>query len=706
MKKILLYIFSISLLIASVGCQDDFNSSGTLQPSLSAHYLSVSQSTFEHTSSAAFTDEMYVSSVCTPWKFSGVADWLNVAPISGNESSSVILSGEENNNASGARMAVFYLESADPGWKFNRAISVTQAKATAYIRADETHLQFNAGASSKSVSVASNCEWNAKSSESWISLTSDLKSGTLSIAVSDNPTNDYRTGDVYLEYDYTTYVVISVTQNASGVTANAKTLTFENVASKYSVTIESDVEWTSTVSSSWIMMNPNKGKAGKTPVEIEVSPNTSVSQRTGYVTIKTGSEQRLQIAVIQKGIYIDADKSMTFSSQAESRKLKVKSNTSWSVKEKPSWLTLSKSSGQGDAEITVTSTENASTSSRSGKIVLGQTGLSIDFTVDVTQLSKTVIPETTALEFSDKGGTSSFNLIADYSWTSSVSDDWFVATPTYGNSNATISVTAQENKTINDRTGTITYSFLDKKAIVSVHQLAKYFNVDNKAFEFDTKGGTHTIDISTNDKWTLTTEQSAPWLKISKTSGSGDASISLTAADNASMNPRSCVVVINSESAQSVRITISQKARYLKVSAQSLLFFAKGGTSQTVKIDSNGDYTIKTDGSWFTINQSGNTFSVTSTKNPNSEPRTGRIIISMTDLKEGSYSLELSVMQAGEGGSFIIDGYQEDVNWDNASNGKLSVTVNNYTSDKNWDSESIGKLTVVINGYPTDSNWN
>lgn len=707
MKKTQLYISTILMVLGLTGCKDDFDPNGSLEPSLSAHWLKPSQTNFDYYLSSAFSETFTVESFETPWKFSEVADWITLTPSSGNASASVTLKAQENKSADNARTAIFYLQSNDPDWNYNRAMSVSQAKATPTLSVDETSLTFGGSASQQSVNVTANCSWTTSCSDSWVTLSSDVASGKLNISVSANPQSTYRSSTIYISYGSGKSTSIRITQSPANITSSGYTLQYENVASKYDVTIDSEADWTSAVSDSWITVNPNNGKAGKTTVSIEVTPNTSISSRNGYVAIKTGTAERLQIAIQQKGIYIEADESLTFTSVEESKKLSIRSNTSWTVTSKPNWLTLSKETGEGNDEITVTSTENPNTTSRTGEIVLGQAGLSILCKVKVTQLGKSLSTDVTLLEFSDKASQMTFNLVSDASWTSTQTVNWFTTTPTSGSGNATITVAAEDNNTTEERTGTINYAYADKTTYVNVHQLAKYMTIDNQSFEFDSKGGSHTIELSTNDEWTAEIEHNVSWLKLSKSSGSGNATITLTAEDNASVNTRSTTVVINTKYSQSIRILVSQKPRQLSVSTQSILFFANGGTSEVVTIDTDGTYEIKSDASWFTVNKgTGNTFTVYATKNSTDEMRRGKITISLIGLKEGSLSLELTVMQAGEGGSFIINGYPEDSDWNYVGGGSLTVTIKGYTSDKNWDNSHGGTLSVKVTGYSTDHDWN
>ena len=693
-------------IILFASCEDIYILGEELTPSLSAHYLRPSKTEFGYSwSPDAYEEYFRIESSETPLIFSDVSDWLTLTPASGNATTTVNLKANANTDAENDRTAIFYLKSNDPDWNYSRAMSISQAKASPTVFISNKFISFGGASQQQNIAISANCKWSASCYDSWISLyyTSDI----LTIRVSENHLNAYRNSTIYITYGTSKTISIKVTQSPASITSSDYILNYENTASKYELEIESEVAWTSSVSNSWISVSPSNGNAGKTMVSIEVTPNTTISNRTGYVAIKTGSAERLQITIYQKGIYIEAIESLTFKSIVESKNLSIQSNTDWVITSKPNWLSVSKEAGTGNDNLTVTSTENPNTTSRSGEIIIGQPGLAIECKVSVTQIGKSLSTNVSLLEFSDKASQQNFNITSDANWTSSKSVEWFTHSPISGYGDATVNVAVEENTSTEERTGTINYSFADKTTYVNIHQLAKYMTIDNQSFDFDSKGGSHNIELSTNDEWTAEVEHQSSWLKLSKTSGIGNATITLTVDDNPSVNVRSTAISIKTKYSQSVKILVSQKPRYLSISSTNILFFTNGGNSEVVEIDTDGTYEIMADASWFTINKgTGNTFTVYATKNSSNDLRQGKITITLTDLKEGTLALELTVMQAGEGGSFILNGFPNDSNWNYIGSGSLLITIKEYTSDQNWDDSFDGSLILKVSGYSTDSDWN
>lgn len=706
MKYVKLFILiTLSLLLGA--CSDEFDVNGNLQPALGAHYLSTSRVNFENESYNAFSETFKVESFETGWNFSDVAPWFSLSTMQGNTSADVTLDVSENNDATNARTAIFYLKSDEPDWDYNRGLSISQGKAVEKVEVDNKQLYFGGASGTQSVSVNANCQWRAACRESWVTLSEELEAGNLKVSVSPNPLAEYRSATVEINYGSNRSIQIKISQAPSNVESSDYTLQFENTASRANITIESESAWGSKVSDSWIMVTPENGGTGKTDVSIEVAPNTSIDQRAGYVLITTGGNERLQITIIQKGLYVETDQtSITFSSKVESKSLGVKSNTNWTVLNKPTWISLSKESGKGNDNITVTTTDNPSTISRNGILELGQVGVSATAKVEIIQNGKSVTPETRVLEFSDKKGSQTFNLEADIKWKSTNSDTWFTTSPTQGEGDATITVGVEENTSTEERTGIISYLFADKSTNVSVHQQAKYMTIENRTFEFDSKGGTHTIDILTNDEWSAEFENDVSWLTLSQKSGSGSCALRLEASDNASVNPRSAVLLINSQYNQSARILVSQQPRFITVSVESISFFSKGGESEPITINTNGNYKIESDSKWFeVVKGSSDSFTVKASRNDANEPRHGKILISLTDLKEGSLTLEITVMQLGNGTSFILNDFKKEEDWNSVGQGGLSITFKDYSSDQNWDNSFGGTLQVKVSGYQEDSKW-
>ena len=700
--------FTLSILVFSgilVGCKEDFDPASQLRPSLTGVFLKASQTNFNHTSPVAFTDNFNVECSNTSWQFSSLPDWLMIKPASGDTSSAIVMNGNENTSTE-ARTSLFYLESTGIQDNLKKPLSVSQNGVESSLTVEPTELSLKGKGDTATLLVIANCSWSAKCQQDWITVNT-IDSNELSVTADANPSDTYREGTLYITYGENKTVPVSITQYPANISSTDATLTFSNAASKYDVAITSEIDWNAIVSDSWIMVNPPSGEKGETHISIEVTPNTSVNNRIGYVAFKTGDYERFQIRIEQEGIYIQSVDELLFRSVENSQTLEVKSNTDWEILSFPEWLSVSKKKGSGTEQITVTAAENPELEQRIGTIEIGQRGLTLKCEVKVIQSGRTLSAGTALLEFSDKGGQQTFDIISDGSWTSVCSDEWFNSSPLSGSGDTAVTVTVEENTGYGDRSGSISYSFGNQSTKVFIHQTGKYFNIDSEAFDFSSRGGSHKISLSTNEKWTVDLSENADWLIVSPTSGEGDAELTVIVSDNPSVNDRTADIIINPENSQAISINVSQAPRYLKISSESIMFFSEGGSSEYISIDTDGTYEITSEGSWFRVNQdNGAGFTVIADSYKQPETRTGKVTVSLTDLEEGALSLEISVIQIGEGCSFIVDGYTDDQDWNELGNSVLSFSIVGYTADKSWDSTRHPSVKILIEGYTGDDDWN
>lgn len=701
-RHIFLYITAFLLLI---GCSEKYEEGLELYPTLTPRYIAVTPTALSY-SALPSSQSLQVTSSETPWSIENSIDWISTSPTSGSSSASVNVNVTENKSGDDVRTGIFYLKANVSDWNYESPISVTQTGATPIISLSKTEIDFTGTPNTETVTVTANCSWTASSSTDW--LTVSQKDNTIILTVTGNESNTNRTATVSVIHSGTINASqkITVRQIPASINASTESLTFNNTASSVNVTITAEASWTASSSTSWIDVSPTSGESGTSTMKISVSPNTSTSERTGYVNLSIGGSQRIQIPVIQDGIYIDTEQSeLSFVAAGGSLDLSVLSNTNWIVSSLPSWITVSPNQGEGNGTVKVTASENPNTANRSGVIHLTQTGLSIDVAVNVFQAGKTFDVNTTVLNFEDMQATQTISIQTDGTWTASASESWITVSPTTNFGNSTLSVTVSENTSDNERSGQVVVVMADKSATINVVQKGKYFTVSNNLLTYTSKGGAIDVSISTNDSWSARVEDGSTWLSLSKASGTGNVDVKVTASDNASVNSRTATLVFETTHNQNVRVVVTQDARYLRVDTREILFYSKGGTSEAITVSTDGAYEITCSDSWLSVTQSSNIFTVTATENSEIDTRTGTVTIALTDLEDGTYSLTLTVTQLNNGGSFLRKDYDDDHNWDDMNNSVGSLTITGFGSDKNYDTNTSSGTTLSVSGYQSDKNW-
>lgn len=701
-RHIFLYIIAYFLL---VGCSEKYDEGLGLYPTLIPRYIAVTPSALSY-SAMASSNTLQITSTETPWNIENGIEWISLSPASGSSSASVNVSVTENKSGDDVRTGIFYLKANVSDWKYESPISVTQASATSTISLSKSEIDFTGAQNSENVEVTANCSWTATSSADWLTITK--KDNTITLSVTSNDSNYNRTAIVSVIHSGTSNASqkITVRQLPASINASTESLEFNNTASSVDVTINAEASWTTSTSSSWIEISPASGNSGISTMRVCVSPNTSISERTGYVNISIGGSQRIQIPIRQCGIYVETEQlELSFVAAGGLLNLSVLSNTNWIVSSLPSWITVSPNQGEGNGTVKVTASENPNTANRSGVIHLTQTGLSIDVAVNVFQAGKTFDVNTTVLNFEDMEATQTISIKTDGTWTASVSESWITVSPTTNSGNSTLSVTVSENTSDNERSGQVVVVMADKSVTINVVQKGKYFTVSNNLLTYTSKGGAIDMSISTNDSWSAKVEDGSTWLSLSKTSGIGNVDVKVTASDNASVNSRTATLVFETTHNQNVRVVVTQDARYLRVDNREILFYSKGGTSEAITVSTDGSYEITCSDSWLSITQSSNIFTVTATENSEIDTRTGTVTIALTDLEDGTYSLTLTVTQLNNGGSFLRKDYDDDHNWDDMDNSAGNLTITGFGSDKNYDTNTSSGTTLSVSGYQSDKNW-
>ena len=705
MKVVNYYIVSLLILcFCLVACKDQYQDNEGYSPSISMHYLRSSESKF-NVSSKGSNLRFSVESVSAPWEFTNTQSWFSLSPRTASSSADVSLSVQENPSADSSRVAIFYLQSTSSDWQYKKTMSISQEAAIPSVSVSRSNVDFGGSSASQTIKITSNCAWEANTSENWISLKVDEDNNELTIAVTPNPKSNYRTGNIIVFYKSGNRN-ITVKQAPSQITTSDATLSVSNVASKVTIELDAESDWTAQVSDSWVSVNPNKGSAGKNTVEISVLPNETVRERTAYVSFLTNGNQKAQIQINQDGLYLRTDvTSIDFRSKGETKTLNVYSNTDWEVMSVPDWIKLSASKGSGDTELKVTTESNQSLSKRSGEIIIQKNGLDLKCVISVQQDVMTLNVGTQKLSFSHKAEETEIDLQADFSWYSTISDSWINTNPIQGTGDATIKVSVEENNSYDERTGTILYTMSEATQSVQVEQDAKYFTVDAKPFNFTSKGGVVTISFATNEKWSARITDAASWAKLSAYSGEGIADLILTVADNPSVNKRSTQLIIETPIGQALCVPITQDARYFTVDTQTLTFFAKGGSAD-VAIDTDGTIDVSDSADWLHVNIDASVVKVTVDPNDSDNNRQCTLVISLSDLTDGEMSVSIPVYQVGEGGTFSWEDYGDDTNWDVNSQSGLTISIVDYQVDNNWNQEQKSSFTISKTEYEDDLNWN
>ena len=509
--------------------------------------------------------------------------------------------------------------------------------------------------------------WRASVSDNWILLTSTSGAAGYPVGYTVSANNGV---EARIGYVYVSGYVHTITQSGLGATLGSYSGEFEYEGGNGGVTVNapSGKTWHAKSNVSWItvgiegMGNWEQG-IGEQRVVYTVAEYDEVSTRSGTLTIADNT-----FTVYQTGRRIKLSSySATSDYAAETIKIRVNAlaSTQWSVSVDADWMTVvDAGNGHGGDEVRVALSENPSYNVRNGVVTIGTEQFS------VRQLGRTAlvfkINPTEVDTFGVDGASGeriSVSATPDLGWTATSSADWIELYSGYesGSGNGNVVFKVKPNPTLYARSGTITVAAADSAVAVKrleVRQEAAVASLTVDEYEFAAAGESRTIGVSTGSIVGWNVLNSLDWLSVSELSMVGPASVTLTAAANTSVHPRSGIIRIADH-----EFRVSQKGRGVTVSYdESRIFDTDGMTTGenvdnviTVSADSDVEWTaVASDPTWIIIYEglsgqgNGEVKFIVAPYIGSGELRTGMITIGSEIVYVTQRPYELSIEPKGE----------------------------------------------------------
>ncbi len=237
---------------------------------------------------------------------------------------------------------------------------------------------------------------------------------------------------------------------------------------------------------------------------------------------------------------------VSLASGASSSAVTVTANVSWTITDNQTWLTVSPTSGSNNGSFTVSATANTGTAARTGTVTV--TGGSLTRTIAVTQAAPTannLTVSVTTASLAAAASSSTFTITSNVSWTVTDNQTWLTVSPASGSNNATVTISATANTAAASRTGTVTVtggSLTRTIAVTQAGTTASTLTVSASTLALAAAASSGTVSITSNVSWTVTDDQS--WLTASPTSGTGNATLTLSATANTATAARTGTVSV------------------------------------------------------------------------------------------------------------------------------------------------------------------
>ena len=403
--------------------------------------------------------------------------------------------------------------------------------------------------------------WSVTPNNSWISVV-DAGNGhggdLVTIAIAENPSYLARTGTVSIGTETFTVTQQGRTALEFGISPATSTASVEGANAIIEVRATPDLPWTATSGVNWCAIYAATASgAGNGNVVYSVSPNPTLSQRTGTITIRangvgskthTVTQPAATAAISSNGYEFEA------AGESCSVEVSVANIVQWSISESLDWLTVSGSlSRTGPGTVTLQAAANDTIYPRSGTVkIAGKT-----FTV--SQKARGVEVEYDSKLFGTDGGYESISIHPDgnVAWTAVASDTtWitifqgdsgtgdgeilYIVSPYVGDGTARVGWI-----TVGDKKVYITQRAYD----LSISPNGTYVTGNNGAGEFG-------VSATIGDVWTAIVTE--PWITLVSgyDSGTGSGTVRFLYEENTTGKMRTGKIIVNGEV-----YTLQQRAR-------------------------------------------------------------------------------------------------------------------------------------------------
>ncbi len=489
----------------------------------------------------------------TKWEPKNNETWLTISP----KESILTISVSENTTGKDRTSTIQLI-----GSNISSKIDVTQHAGNISCSVD--HIYFEQSGGEQVFTMKSETSWNATPSMDWIQISptnGTAGSHNLKVTTKENSMTSERNGHIYFSMDGNTMSQLPVTQKGIYLETDVISLDFSPNSENKTISISSNIKWFVNCSSNWISLSGKNG-FGNGILTVSVQENDTSDSRTSNIQVTSEDKslsKDIQVTQARKTISVDCS-DLTFSNEGGKKELKIDCNASWKAVSSVSWLSLSQTSGKGNAALSVKASANTEKTSRTGNITFTCGGM--NKMVYIKQEAEMFfILSQNEFNFPPSSGSKQLDIKSNQSWNANINVDWISLSATSGENDATLKISVKENTSTSPRTGIITFipnigSFY--RVSVTQEKADIFISVSPNSLSFTAAGGSKTLKVKSNDFWN--TSSNVSWLSISPSSGTGDATLEITANANTSTSKRNGKITFIAENATSI-VSVVQEGR-------------------------------------------------------------------------------------------------------------------------------------------------
>lgn len=316
--------------------------------------------------------------------------------------------------------------------------------------------------------------------------------------------------------------------------------------------------------------------------------------------------------------------------------------------------------------------------------------------------------EYTASDVSATGGNATFTVKSNVSWTVSNADAWVTINPSTGENEKPVTVTFSANTATQSRSSVFTVKSTDGDVTetVTITQAAagETLSITYTPADVPASGGTATFSVTSNlSAWTVSYSSSDTWVtNVSPTSGSGNADVTVTFAENNTASARSTVFTV-AGGALSEAVTVTQSAADLPASAGAITETGRTLSSVVLNIAEIGNATTY---KWY---KDGSVVQNTAARTYTATAAGTYKVAGVNDAGEGTASanhvVELGAMSMLVGSWDCSNSYYQNSTWNNRGNYVcvFSKVDNQTIAISNFDNLGTAVITATVSVDASDN---
>ena len=342
-----------------------------------------------------------------PWTAQTASSWIEIQPSSAGAGTTDVTVRTLANHSFDERSGYVYFVMAD-----DNKVELPIEQGAVTFSLSESSLEFPHIASSKTITINTNAEWEFSSDlPDWLTVSAKEGKGTtdLSVSVMEYIAESVSPRRAILSFRpkvINRHFDVVISQTGQELNMNVTTLQFTNKSGSQSIAIDATGAWSASTSADWITVSPSAGEVGKATCLVSVEENTG-EERVGEVLFHFYEETYI-VSIAQQGTFLTlSTDGLQFGSTGGKLRVDISSNMRWNatVDDDATWLDVNPKVGEENDSLTITADDNPSVESRNGEVLVTPNDRQ-PLLVSVAQAARYLNISTSNIEFTATGGTS------------------------------------------------------------------------------------------------------------------------------------------------------------------------------------------------------------------------------------------------------------------------------------------------------------